>query len=64
MGHFIKDSVIKHQYSKFTHIWMNIFLEYTNQEPRINKTEKVDSTKNKKMKKKILLIVKRLHYRI
>lgn len=52
MGHFIKGSVIKHPYSKFIHIWMNIFLEYTNQELRINKTEKVDSTKKNKINTK------------
>ena len=33
---------------------MNIFLEYTNQELRFNKTEKVDSTKKNKINKKIL----------
>lgn len=51
MGHLIKSSVIKHQYSKFIHKWMNLFLESTNKEPRIKKTEKVDSTKKNQIRK-------------
>lgn len=48
MGNLIKGSVIKHQYV-YTDEFIYIFVEQTNQELRVKKTEKFDS------KKKILL---------